>query len=169
MSTKVFPVLLSPPLFSFPLLLFMKKILILSLATGFGLGYSRWMPGTAGSLLGFVLVGLFAYFSPVVQIVFIGISFFFGVWISKLSLSYFKEKDPRSVTIDEIVSMPITFFLIPLTPLNLLLGFFLNRVLDILKPPPAYQSQTLPHGWGIMTDDLISAIYSNLLLHLLIV
>jgi phosphatidylglycerophosphatase A len=146
-----------------------KKTLVLSLATSFGLGYSRWAPGTAGSLPGFVLVVLFANFSALEQIVLILLSFFFGVWISKLSLSYFHEKDPKQVTIDEMVSLPITFFLIPLTPFALILGFLLNRALDILKPRPAYQSQSLPHGWGIMTDDLISAIYSNLLLRFILI
>ncbi len=146
----------------------MKKTLILSLATGFGLGYSPFAPGTVGSLPGFLLVWLLAPLSPLTQILIITASFFFGVWISNLSLPYFKDKDPKSVTIDEIVSLPITFFLIPLSPLTLILGFLLNRVLDIVKPPPAYQSQRLPRGWGIMTDDLISAIYSNLLLRLIL-
>jgi phosphatidylglycerophosphatase A len=43
-------------------------------------------------------------------------------------------------------------------------GFFLFRVLDIWKPPPARQSESLPGGWGIVMDDLIAGIYGNLIL-----
>ena len=45
-------------------------------------------------------------------------------------------------------------------------GFFLFRVLDVVKPPPAYQLQALPRGWGIMADDVMAAIYGNVLLRL---
>jgi phosphatidylglycerophosphatase A len=43
-------------------------------------------------------------------------------------------------------------------------GFLVFRVLDVVKPPPAYQLQSLPKGWGVMMDDIMAAIYGNLLL-----
>jgi len=43
-------------------------------------------------------------------------------------------------------------------------GFLVFRVLDVVKPPPAYQLQALRGGWGIMADDIMAAIYGNLLL-----
>jgi len=144
----------------------MKKKIILSLATGMGLGYSPFASGTVGSLPGFLLVWIFSQMHPAIQVPIIACAFFAGVMISQAALQWFDEKDPGAITIDEIVSLPVTFFLIPLTPLTLIVGFILNRFLDIVKPPPAYQSQSLSGGWGIMTDDMISGIYSNLLMHL---
>jgi len=41
--------------------------------------------------------------------------------------------------------------------------FFLFRVFDIVKPTPARQLERLPHGWGIMADDLAVAVYVNLI------
>lgn len=146
----------------------MKKFIFLSLSTGFGLGYSPFAPGTVGSLPGFILLFLFAQFSPFIQIVSIVTSFFIGIWVCNHSLQWFKEKDPGTITIDEIVSIPITFFLIPISIKTIIIGFILNRVFDIIKPPPAYQSQKLSNGLGIMMDDVISGIYSNIALHLII-
>jgi len=41
--------------------------------------------------------------------------------------------------------------------------FVLFRIMDIAKPPPVYQIQRLPAGWGILADDLIAGVYANLL------
>jgi phosphatidylglycerophosphatase A len=43
-------------------------------------------------------------------------------------------------------------------------GFLIFRVLDVVKPPPAYQLQSLPRGWGVMADDIMAAVYGNLIL-----
>lgn len=44
----------------------------------------------------------------------------------------------------------------------LLLGFILFRLFDIWKPFPARQAESLPGGWGIMTDDWIAGVYAAL-------
>ena len=75
------------------------------------------------------------------------------------------KKDPGCIVFDEIASLPITFFLVPMTePLVVLAGFALHRLFDITKPPPARQLESLPDGLGIMADDVIAGIYSNLAL-----
>jgi phosphatidylglycerophosphatase A len=37
--------------------------------------------------------------------------------------------------------------------------FILFRIFDILKPPPVRQSQRLAGGWGVVTDDVLAALY----------
>ena len=74
------------------------------------------------------------------------------------------EKDCSKIVIDEIVSVPITMFLIPLKLHFLVLGFVLNRIFDIVKPPPANQAQMLRGGWGVVLDDVVAGIYSNLVM-----
>jgi phosphatidylglycerophosphatase A len=79
------------------------------------------------------------------------------------------KKDPGSIVLDEIASLPITFLLIPLTSWSVVLaGFLLHRLFDITKPPPARQFEALPEGLGIMADDWIAGLYSNLALRLLL-
>jgi phosphatidylglycerophosphatase A len=43
-----------------------------------------------------------------------------------------------------------------------LLGFILFRVLDIWKPFPARQAESLPGGLGIMADDWVAGVYAAL-------
>jgi phosphatidylglycerophosphatase A len=46
----------------------------------------------------------------------------------------------------------------------LLASFLLFRLLDVLKPFPARQLESLPGASGIMADDLAAGAYANLLL-----
>ena len=45
-----------------------------------------------------------------------------------------------------------------------LVGFVLFRVLDVVKPWPARRLERLHGGTGIMADDVMAAIYANILL-----
>lgn len=36
------------------------------------------------------------------------------------------------------------------------------RIFDVLKPWPVHQSQSPPRGWGVTMDDLLAAVYVNL-------
>ena len=47
---------------------------------------------------------------------------------------------------------------------GVLAGFLLFRALDIIKPWPARQLEHLHGGVGIMADDVMAAIYANLIL-----
>ena len=72
--------------------------------------------------------------------------------------------DPGPVVIDEALGYMVTVAWLPQTLGTAAAAFFLFRFLDIVKPPPARQSERLPGGWGIMTDDLIAGVYGNLLI-----
>ena len=42
--------------------------------------------------------------------------------------------------------------------------FVLFRLFDIWKPWPISVSQNLPKGWGVVLDDVLAAVYVNLIL-----
>jgi phosphatidylglycerophosphatase A len=45
----------------------------------------------------------------------------------------------------------------------LTLGVFAAfRFFDVAKPWPVHQSQSLPGGWGVTIDDVLAAVYVNL-------
>jgi phosphatidylglycerophosphatase A len=46
-------------------------------------------------------------------------------------------------------------------------GFFVFRLLDIIKPWPANRFEALPGGLGVMADDLMAAAYGCLAMHAL--
>jgi phosphatidylglycerophosphatase A len=48
-----------------------------------------------------------------------------------------------------------------------IIGFFLYRIVDILKPFPARCIGKLPRGAGVMADDLWCGVVTNILLRLL--
>jgi phosphatidylglycerophosphatase A len=132
------------------------------LATGFGSGYSPFAPGTAGSLVGLVLLFPLRRLGMIPEVgailLFTGLGIAAGGHVARrLGL-----EDPSIVVVDEIVGMWVSLFLIPLTPLTAFSGFVLFRIMDVFKPYPARQFESLPGGWGIMADDLMAGVYANL-------
>jgi phosphatidylglycerophosphatase A len=109
--------------------------------------------------------GGFALDSRVVPLTFLAIGIaVLGVWASGRASQFARNDDPQFVVIDE-VSGQLLAFVLALAPANwkyLLLGFILFRVFDIWKPFPARQAESLPGGWGIMTDDWVAGIYAAL-------
>jgi phosphatidylglycerophosphatase A len=143
--------------------------IILLLATGLGFGYSRWAPGTVGSLWGPILVwgmqsaGLTGVGWTVTAVAVALV----GVPICGEAGRLLELKDPGSVVWDEIAAFPLVFAFTSLTPTTAVLGFVIFRVFDIIKPWPIRRFERLPGGWGIMADDLIAAVYACVCLTLL--
>lgn len=144
-------------------------IIIMLIATGFYSGYLPKAPGTWGSLVGLLLVYLLNYFSLPVYLTVTVFLFMIGTFTAGEAEKILDNHDPGIVVIDEIVGMLIAMIAVPLSPLNMLLGFFLFRVFDIVKPFPVnIFDQRFHGGLGIMLDDVMAGIYSLLSLQLLI-
>ena len=77
-------------------------------------------------------------------------------------------KDSSKVVIDEVAGMCITLLFIPVTWQYLLTGLVLFRFFDIVKPGYIRKAEALPAGWGVMADDIVAGIYSNILLQLIV-
>jgi phosphatidylglycerophosphatase A len=131
-------------------------------------GYSPFAPGTVGSAAG-LLVYLLVWWthSPVVEIALIAGLFAAGVWAGTTAEQYFGGIDPGPVVIDEVVGMLITLAFIPVGWSGALMGFFLFRIFDVIKPFPAGRFEQLHGGLGVMADDAMAAVYANLLLRFL--
>lgn len=137
---------------------------VLFLATGCGLGWIPFAPGTFGSLGGLVLVyGLLQL--PVWGYVLGEMAFIaVGIWICTRAGQLMGRLDPPSVVWDEIAAFPIVFAAIPFNPWTAVLGFIWFRVFDIAKPFPINRLERLPRGWGVMSDDLMAGVYAALAL-----
>lgn len=75
-------------------------------------------------------------------------------------------KDSSRVVIDEVAGMMISLLFIPVTIATVATGFVLFRLLDITKPLLIRKAESIPGGWGVMMDDIIAGLYTNLLLHI---
>lgn len=73
-------------------------------------------------------------------------------------------KDSSRVVIDEVAGMWVGMLLIPVTGPNLLVGLVLFRFFDIVKPLFIRDMEQLPGGVGVMMDDVLAGLYTNLLL-----
>jgi phosphatidylglycerophosphatase A len=134
-------------------------------ATGFGAGYAPVAPGTAGSLVGLVLVFLIHNRSLILYTVVALTVFALGVYCADRMERATGEKDNRRIVIDEIAGMLVAGFLLPSAPAYWIGGFLLFRALDVMKPFPArWIEQNLVGGWGIMLDDTVAGLYTNLIL-----
>ena len=134
------------------------------------IGYSPVAPGTAGSLAGLVLYAGMRWLGagPVADALLIAALFLVGTWSGTHAEKYFGGTDPGPGVIDEVVGMLMTLFLVPAGWAVAIVGFFIFRVLDVVKPFPANRLERLHGGLGMMADDAMSAVYSNLTLHLLV-
>jgi phosphatidylglycerophosphatase A len=139
----------------------------LIIATGFGVGYSPVAPGTLGTL---VAIPIYYFLSdipsPLYEITLIGF-FFLSVWISENAQIFFGKKDDQRIVIDEIVGFLITMLWVPKTFPFIIIGFFLFRFFDILKPFPIRRlERKLKGGFGVVLDDVMAGVYANIVLHL---
>lgn len=143
----------------------------LLLATGFGSGYFPIAPGTVGSAAAVIV---YLPIHPLLQTPLWPIGLLFLLcWIalsiqcSSYAERYFGKKDDGRVVIDEFAGQWISLYLLPFTLTSVVAAFFLFRVMDVLKPYPANASQKLRGGLGIVMDDVIAGVYTNILLQIL--
>jgi phosphatidylglycerophosphatase A len=146
----------------------MKRLALLLATFGYT-GYFPIAPGTAGSAAALILYLLLQWFaSPVVEVGAVALLCVAGIWAAGVAETHYGRTDPGYVVIDEVVGMLLTLLFIPVSWPGAVAGFFLFRLFDIVKPPPARQCERLHGGVGIMMDDVAAGVYGNLALRLLL-
>ena len=141
---------------------------IVILATGFGVGFSPIAPGTLGTLIAIPIYYIVSTISsPIYEITLIA-SFFLSVWISENAEIIFGKKDDQRIIIDEIMGFFVTMLWIKRTAALILIGFFLFRLFDILKPfPIRHLEKRVKGGFGVVLDDVMAGAYANIILHII--
>lgn len=139
---------------------------IKAITSFFYLGHSPFMPGTMGSI-----GGLLVYFLVKNNEILYGFSIIFlfliGMIFSGEAEKIYNRKDASMIVIDEACGMLLALFCVPFSMFSVVLGFFIFRILDILKPAPAKAMEKLTGAAGIMFDDIVAAIYTNLILQVI--
>ncbi|MBM3763581.1 MAG: phosphatidylglycerophosphatase A [Acidobacteria bacterium] len=149
----------------------MKLALAEVIATSFYSGYAPKAPGTAGALVGVLLVYLlhrFTYFTSFHVLGFVLLFLIPSVWATNVLIDALKTKDPQCVVVDEVLGQMLAFVGSGLDqPLTYLLAFGFFRLFDIYKPFPVRQFERLSGGWGVILDDLMAGLYSAAMLYIL--
>ncbi|MCH1523064.1 MAG: phosphatidylglycerophosphatase A [Arenicellales bacterium] len=141
---------------------------ILLLGQGFGLGRIPFAPGTFGTLPG-LLLAWFCWQTEVgVYLVVTAAVLVSAIWIAGRSAQMLGVADDPRIVIDEIAGVLVAFILVPPSGLALVIGFCVFRLLDIAKPPPiSTVDRRVKGGVGIVLDDVLAGIGTNLILQLL--
>lgn len=130
------------------------------------LGHSPFMPGTMGSLAGFGVFFLVKD-NAILHCFLILFLFLLGVLFSGEAEKIYGRKDAKMIVIDEACGMLLSLFCVPYSILSSVSGFFIFRIMDILKPFPAKRIERMAGSMGIMFDDIVAALYTNLLLQII--
>ncbi len=143
------------------------------IGTGF---YSGYVPVASGTVGTFVAVFIYYVLKEIdflktadwsTYLLFLFWITVIGIWAADVLAKETKMKDPSIIVIDEIVGFFFAVAFLPPTTAYIIAAFILFRILDVLKPPPAKQSEDLPGGFGVMTDDIICGIATSLILHII--
>ena len=138
------------------------------IATGFYSGLIRPAPGTWGSLAAILIIFLFQYAYPSGVDFMLLVFFVFTMTVGTFSVRKYIKKtlknDPSEVVIDEWAGQIITFLFVTTTAPNLIAGFILFRIFDILKIWPIKKFEKLPGEWGIMLDDIAAGFMAATIL-----
>jgi phosphatidylglycerophosphatase A len=133
--------------------------LAVAIATIAGAGYFPIAPGTVGSAVGIVIYLLTRQMAPAWQIGLLLAISLIGIWAADVAERHFQREDPGHVIIDEVAGQLMTLLLLDVGITGAVIGFFVFRILDIIKPWPARQLESLHGGLGIMADDLMAGVY----------
>ncbi len=132
-------------------------------------GFVPFAPGTVGSIVGLAGYGVLRWADapPAAELALLVALFGIGVWSATIAERHFGLEDPGQVVIDEVVGMLVTLVFTGAGWSGAAAGFFLFRLLDIVKPFPVGRLERLRGGMGIMADDVMAGLYANVALRVL--
>lgn len=146
----------------------MKEGIAKLIATFFYVGLIPYAPGTFGTLaavpLYYIISGLPLYLYLLITLLVIGMS----VWASNIAEGIYGKTDPGQIVADEVSGYLVTMILVPPTVTNIVIGFFMFRLFDIIKPPPVRRFERLSGGWGVVIDDVAAGVYACVCVHLIV-
>jgi len=147
----------------------------ISFLTMFGIGYSRFAPGTIASFAT-CLFYIFC-FNFNVNIKFLTFCIFvvlvYSILIIDKYSQYFESVDAKEIVIDEFVgqSIPalsiysiISQYFFGQFIIFILISFVLFRFFDVLKPFPINLiDKKIKNGFGVMLDDIVAGIFTSII------
>lgn len=145
-------------------------------ATYFGLGLSKYAPGTMGSLGTLPLAYALLYFGGFYALISAAIVIFIlGVPATAVVIKRCGDDDPSKVVIDETVGQLLSFSLVAYIAPEYLTGclslpyyfagFVFFRFFDILKMGPVrYADTKIKNAYGVMLDDVFAGVFAAIAL-----
>lgn len=128
------------------------------------IGYFPVAPGTFSSLIA-LSIFLFLKPTPLIHIFILSIIIPLSIISAHHAEKLLEIRDSKHIVIDEFCGYLISVFLVPFS--YAISALLLFRVFDILKPFPIRKIEyLLSGGIGIVADDIIAALYTNIILQI---
>jgi len=102
---------------------------------------------------------LLIQFNTVIYSVITIISTIAGIWICGIAADKLGEHDFGGIVWDEIVGFLVTMWFVDFSWQNMIIGFILFRIFDIIKPwPIKWVDKEVSGGFGTMLDDVLAGL-----------
>jgi phosphatidylglycerophosphatase A len=140
----------------------LNRIFHIIATVGFA-GYFPFAPGTVGTAVCALFIFLLrpsdiSLFILIIPLLIVGV-------LASHSMEKVLGKDSGHIVIDEFCGYLLSVAFLPRSTGYLVAAFFLFRFFDILKPPPVRNAENyFTGGLGIMLDDVLAGIYTNICL-----
>lgn len=136
-------------------------------ATGLGVGFLPFAPGTWGTLLGALAWwAAFADASPLVQVTAAATLAAGAGWLLHFLCARRNLHDDPALVLDEIAGVWVALLFVPPEPLLIVAACGLFRVFDIYKPwPVSWADREVGGGLGVLLDDLLAGFLALAALH----
>ena len=149
----------------------LKSFLAKAIGTSLGFGYFPVAPGTFGALFGVLVYYILHFTIPLhlnsILMALIVIFLALGTWACTIVLKEWGH-DPSKIVMDESVGIWITLLFIPFNHWYIWIGFGLFRLFDIWKPLGIGSIDNMKSSFSVMFDDVLAAVYSVIVLQLII-
>lgn len=132
-------------------------------SSGLGAGYFPVASGTFGTLAALPFAFLLSLVQPwwgwaLAVAIFVAVS----VAAAHRAGQIYGIVDARYIVADEFAGLFLTVAFLPFTWQTAVAGFFLFRILDILKPWPAsFFDRKVKNGFGVTFDDVVAGLYAR--------
>lgn len=140
----------------------LNRIFHIIATVGFA-GYFPFAPGTVGTAVCALFIFLLrpsdiSLFILIIPLLIVGV-------LASHSMEKVLGKDSGHIVIDEFCGYLLSVAFLPRSTGYLVAAFFLFRFFDILKPPPVRNAENyFTGGLGVMLDDVLAGIYTNICL-----
>jgi phosphatidylglycerophosphatase A len=145
------------------------ETIVLLLASGGGVGYLPYCPGTLGTATALpvaLVVNRIASNEAWLGVISLAAFTAVAIWLADHAARILGKKDPQTIVIDEIAGFALASFL-TVGLAGWVIAFVLFRFFDIAKIFPARRLEMLPGGAGIVLDDVVAGLYTFVILRLL--
>lgn len=141
-----------------------KVFLTKAVASVFFIGHIPVAPGTFGTLAAVAFVRVVKPEAASMLIISAAL-FLAGVASAHYAETFYGSRDSGHIVIDEFVGYLVSIIFLPQTAGYIIAAFFIFRFFDIVKPPPIRNLERKLHGGlGVMMDDVLAGIATNMVL-----